>query len=495
MKLKSLFMLLSALLFNIAGASAISLASGLPFGAVFGGGAVLSSFGGATVGALNMGLQVEIWHKSIVGNLFADNSFLSKAFNADDYVNGKMVHIPNAGRPSRTEKNRTNVPATAKKRDDKDVEYIMAEFTTDPIYISNAETVELSYKKRESAIAEDRAVLHEVVANDILLQWSPKTAANILRTSGSATPTYLKGATGFRKGLTKKDVEKVMIRLNEQNVPQEGRYALLDAQMYAQLLNSLTEHEAIAFHAGVDVANGVIGKLYTFNFMMRSKALVYNNTLTPIEWESPDEDNPQTFDATDNSGALFWHERHVCRSLGTVTMYGDESNPLYYGDIYSFLLRAGGSIMRKNGRGVIAIVQDTATEGYVAPASFSSKSLDVQTGQPVTQKTLELLVESISRLSETNEAQQNYLVELKAELDEMRVNPQVNEEITPASLAVDETKLTKAAIRKLNRKALEVFIVDKDLHIEIKEGTTNAQLAEIIIEALGEEYFTDSVTE
>ena len=45
-----------------------------------------------------MAIQKEIWISSVVEDLFADNSFLSKAFNADEYVNsGKVVHIPNAG--------------------------------------------------------------------------------------------------------------------------------------------------------------------------------------------------------------------------------------------------------------------------------------------------------------------------------------------------------------------------------------------------------------
>ena len=42
-----------------------------------------------------MAIQKEIWEKSIVEGLFAPNSFLSKAFNADEYVEaGKIVHIP-----------------------------------------------------------------------------------------------------------------------------------------------------------------------------------------------------------------------------------------------------------------------------------------------------------------------------------------------------------------------------------------------------------------
>ena len=400
MKLKFTIAFLSAILFNIAGASVIADAGALPFAGVFGCTSLLSLFGGAASGSLNMGLQIEIWHNTIVGNLFADNSFLSKAFNADDYVNGKKVHIPNAGRPSRTEKNRQQVPATAKQRTDRDVEYDMNEFTTDPIYISNAEDVELSYNKRESVIGEDRAVLHETIANDILLSWSPKKdSKNIIKTSGSAAPAHLKGATGFRKGLSIDDVSKVMVQFNDQNIPQEGRYALLDAHMYAQLLNGMTEHEATAFHAAADVKNGIIGKLLTFNFMMRSKSLIYKADGTPIEWQAGDEDEPQTFAATDNAGALFWHERHVCRSVGEVKMFGSEDNPLYYGDIYSFLLRAGGTIMRSNGRGVAAIVQDKADEGYVSPRQLSTTNININTGEAI-----EALVTATDNLTAATQA-------------------------------------------------------------------------------------------
>ena len=59
-----------------------------------------------------MAIQKEIWQQSIVEGLFASNSFLSKAFNADEYVNaGKVVHIPQAGAPSAVVKDRSSFPA------------------------------------------------------------------------------------------------------------------------------------------------------------------------------------------------------------------------------------------------------------------------------------------------------------------------------------------------------------------------------------------------
>lgn len=59
-----------------------------------------------------MAIQKEIWAQTIVEGLFASNSFLSKAFNADEYVNaGKIVHIPQAGAASKVEKDRSTLPA------------------------------------------------------------------------------------------------------------------------------------------------------------------------------------------------------------------------------------------------------------------------------------------------------------------------------------------------------------------------------------------------
>ena len=55
---------------------------------------------------------------AIVEGLFASNSFLSKAFNADEYVNnGKIVFILNAGAASEPRKTRTSLPAKGNKKE------------------------------------------------------------------------------------------------------------------------------------------------------------------------------------------------------------------------------------------------------------------------------------------------------------------------------------------------------------------------------------------
>lgn len=300
-----------------------------------------------------MAIQKEIWVNTIIEGLFADNSFMSKAVNDNMFVNGKKVHIPNAGAPSNVEIDRQTVPASAKKRTDVDVEYTLNELTTDPIYIPHAETVELSYDKRNSVISQDRAQIIEDASVQMLYNWSPDSN-HFVRTSGTKTVTaYTKDATGNRKALVKDDVLNLMTKFNADNIPQEDRYLLLDAYMYAQLLNDLTEGDQRAFFASANAQKGILGQLFSFNVMQRSQVLRYATGGTLTKWNVSGA-------ATDNAAGLAWHMNSLSRALGEVKMFDDMDNPLYYGDIYSFLIRVGGTIRRNDKKGVYALVQDAA---------------------------------------------------------------------------------------------------------------------------------------
>lgn len=299
-----------------------------------------------------MAIQKEIWTAAIVENLFASNSFLSKAFNADEYVNqGKTVHIPQAGAPSGVKKNRTELPATVAKRTDTDVTFVLDEYTTNPICIPHADTVELSYDKRESVLRNDKLKLADEVALSFIDAWSP-AATRCIETTGAEVDAYTPEATGKRKGLCKADVLALMTKFNAEDIPQEGRYLLLDAYMYSQLLADLTQSENMAFLACADAANGIVGKLFGFNVMTRSTVALYDATKTKKAWSAEGA-------ATDLAAALAWHEQSVCRALGEVKAFENEGDPTFYGDIYSFLVRAGGRILRSDNKGVAAIVQGT----------------------------------------------------------------------------------------------------------------------------------------
>lgn len=308
-----------------------------------------------TFGITPMGISKEIWVDYIIGNLFKDNGFMDKAYNADQFVlAGSVVHIPQAGAKPTIVKNRSSFPATAVLRTDTDITYTLDEFTTDPTHIKDAEKVELSYDKISAVLSEHVDSLRETVSDNLLYNWRATASGQIVRTTGGAISAHLTSATGNRKKFIKEDLMKARKVLNIQNISKEDRYALLSSEMYDQLMGDadLIKRD---YASELDMKNGVIIRLFGFNLMERSGVLVYDNTGTPV---------PKAVGAagaaTDNDAIMCWQKNAVERAMGTVDFFEDIKNPLYYGDIYSALLRMGGRKRRTNGEGVVAIVQDAS---------------------------------------------------------------------------------------------------------------------------------------
>ncbi len=304
-----------------------------------------------------MAIQKEIWQDHIEGNLFKNNEFLLASTDAGQYVlQGTVVHIPQAGALPTIVKNRTSVPATVVQRADTDITYTLDEYTTDPILIPNAETFELSYNKRESVLSEYETSLRQTVADNILIDWAPTGSTGlVLRTSGSSVATTLSGTTGNRKRFTVNDLKNAQLQLNKQNVPMESRYALISADLFQQLTDDMSATQYRDFSAAYDVKDGILGRLFGFNIMMRSGVATYTNDTAPVV-------NPYgaTPNATDNDGVLCWQTGAVERALGQIKFFEKIGDPTYYGDVYSVSVRMGGRIRRSDAKGIVAVVQAAA---------------------------------------------------------------------------------------------------------------------------------------
>ncbi len=304
-----------------------------------------------------MAIQKEIWEDHIEGNLFKNNEFLLASTDAGQYVlQGKVVHIPQAGALPNIVKNRSSLPATVVQRGDTDITYTLDEYTTDPILIPNAETFELSYNKRESVLGEYESSLRQTVADSLLIDWSPSGSTGlVMRTTGVSTATTLAGTTGNRAKFTVNDLKGAQLQLNKQNVPMEGRYALISADMFQQLTDDMSATQYRDFSAAYDVKDGVLGRLFGFNIMMRSNVVTYTNDSAPVV-------NPYgaTPAAADNDGVLCWQIGAVERALGDIKFFERIGDPTYYGDVYSVSVRMGARMRRSDARGVVAIVQAAA---------------------------------------------------------------------------------------------------------------------------------------
>ena len=284
-----------------------------------------------------------------------NNEFLKWCVNASPYVkDGTIVHIPQAGIPSNVEVDRTSLPATVTERTDSDVVYTLKEFTSDPKLIRNIDTIQLSYDKMQSVISEDMATLREQVANWMLRLWTPADAAAIIRTTGDAVVAKAPAATGNRKAITLDDFANAQLTLDNQSVPQEGRKAIIPANMMAPLLVDI---DLLKRDAGgeLNIKDGRIARLFGFDIVTRPKVNVYTNAGTPVA------KNPGVAGAvTDNLAGLFWHPQYVEGAVGSIEPFYKLNDPTYYGDIFSFLVMAGGRIRRADNKGVLTLVEDAA---------------------------------------------------------------------------------------------------------------------------------------
>jgi hypothetical protein len=294
-----------------------------------------------------MAIQAEIWVQDFVENLFPNDQFSAYAVNHDaQVVEGAVVHVPGAGSVPTVVKNRTTYPATVGARTDTDLTYTLAEFSTDPVHLRNAERFELSYDKRMSLIGEHIAVLRQSIHDDLLLAWvgtatglGALPAAQVLQTTGTLV--------GGKRQPLLADLIRIKREMDRANVPDDGRYLLMSPDLYNDLFN-ITDLLNAENMGRETLPNGVVAQVLGFNVLKRSYTPIYDAALAV----RPKGAAPA---GTDRQSAIAWSRYSVSRALGEVSFFERVDDPTYYGDIYSAAVRAGG--MRLRNSGVFALVQ------------------------------------------------------------------------------------------------------------------------------------------
>ncbi len=315
------------------------------------------------------GLKVpqEFWSSYIVEKLFKSNPHLMLAFNESKFVKGgAVVYIPQAGARPTVVKNRATFPAVAVERGDTSVVYTLDTWSTSPTVITWDDAQQISYAKTDSVMGDHTGTLAEVVGDEMLYNWvrgfvpavgggttvSLLPVSRIIPTSGAATAVNsIDGQTGTRKAFTFKEIANLQGMFNKDNVLKTDRYGVVESYMLTQLLDSLTANQMHAFEQTADLKNGIIGKLYGFTLLDRSSVLAYNAANTTPNLPG------QALAATDNLAAFFWQKDSVAISLGDTELFQNQKDPLYYGDVYSGIVKMGGRCRRADWKGVAAIVQ------------------------------------------------------------------------------------------------------------------------------------------
>ena len=308
----------------------------------------------------------EFWVSYIVEKLRRTNPHIMLCADESKFVKGgSVVYIPQAGANPSVVKNRAFGAATAVQRGDTAVVYALDVFTTDPTAITYAEAMEISYEKTDSVLGDHTNTLAETIGDELIYCWikgvKPAVgggttteflpASRRIPTSGANTDVNPEdGQTGQRKAMTFAEFDKMQAKFNKDNVPKQGRYAMLESYMHKEFVNSLSSNQMAAFQATADLKNGIVGVYAGFTILERSSVLAVQANGT---FRLPGE----ALGATDQLASIFWHKDSVTKALGSTELFQDFGNPLYYGDIHSGLVKMGGRCKREDWKGIGIVVQ------------------------------------------------------------------------------------------------------------------------------------------
>jgi len=289
-----------------------------------------------------------LFARDLVEKLYPQNSFITQSVNDTSFVNGDEVVLPHAGALPTVKQDRTG-KGTAVKRDDTFIKYTLHEFTTDPNWIQFSEKLLANYDKRASILYNHRMVLEDTLARFIASQWAKADITNPSKTTGtSRAPSAGKGNA---KALTLEDLLSIQERMNKDDIPQEGRFALITASMLRDLLK-IKEVQSLDFNNKKPLVNGSVGSFLGITFYIRSSANVFTKTGATVRGIN------DTVQDTDTAGALFWHRAFVRKAQGSVKVFLENDKVEYYGDLMSCLVRCGATQSRKDGKGVYNLIED-----------------------------------------------------------------------------------------------------------------------------------------
>ena len=294
-------------------------------------------------------LVKRIMAKDISKNLYADNAFIKRSINDDDKVNNGYVDLAHAGNKPKTKLNRTE-KGVATKRPDADSSYKLDEITTDPTWITYSEEMVTNYSKRSTATDDHKETINEDVGSYVASRWADNPLTKTIRTTGTVRASGL--GTGNRRAITKKNVQAVATEMNKRNIPQSGRCALISAEELDDLLN-IPEVANSQFNNAKPLVEGTIGRWMGFDWYVRSQTLRYkaDGTLLPFGTDEAE------FADTDCAGALFWHEKKVRKAQGDTKVFLNIGDAELYGDKLSALQRFGAKQARKDGYGVVVLIE------------------------------------------------------------------------------------------------------------------------------------------
>lgn len=312
-----------------------------------------------------MAIQAELFKQAfesdITKQLFASNSFIKNSKDDSAWINGAQVNLPHSGAAPSTAVDRSSFPATISKIADSASQYRIKTVSSDPTHIEWTDELVTNFNKRATVVSLHGDALNDMIADMILHGWAQggdsenswAAKPSLVRTSGTARAAGSPSATGTRKAVTLADILAVRSRLNKDNVSQNGRIAVITADMLDDLLN-IEQFQNSDYNASkpLNSMNDESFSWMNMRWYVRSKTNVFSNAGTPAL-----KAVGAAGATTDNGSALFFQKDFVRRAEGSVKSFYNEGVAEMYGDVLSAAVRVGAIGARTNGLGIVNLVE------------------------------------------------------------------------------------------------------------------------------------------
>lgn len=316
-------------------------------------------------------LATQVFSKDIQNGLWPVNDFLSACKDDSQFVGADSVNLPHAGTAPTVEESRS-AASTPAKRTDAATTYPLLELSTDTTWLQYSEELIVNYNKRESILSEHRNALQKGIAIRVAHKWAQggdsenswATKPEVVLTSGTARAVNMiqvgaTALTGTRKPVVLADVMGVINALNKSDAPSEGRYGLIPYDMFGDimLINEFKSADFVNVKPlpGAPLTFGWLG----ITWFVRSFVTHWVKTLVGTQGALK---APTASSAADDCvGGIFWQKDHVRMAKGDVKAFLNIDMANLYGSQMSALARYGAIGARKDGKGIVNLIETWAT--------------------------------------------------------------------------------------------------------------------------------------
>ncbi|HAI75763.1 MAG TPA: hypothetical protein DCM08_05900, partial [Microscillaceae bacterium] len=299
---------------------------------------------------------ISLFRQDLVANLFQATPWIFQSRDFSDTANGKNVNWAQAGARPSVIINRNNASLTASPRGDFNVSYELDEYQSVPNVLSWTDEYVVNYAKRQSILREHTLQMTLDASLRIMKYWAEKAA--IVRTTGETRKSKSPGATATdRKKFLIDDILAAKETLKRQNIPDDGRLVMLLPATAETDLLTVQEFRSAYLSSRQVLATGSLMPFLGMNVFTTSTSVLFSNASTPVALNHKADDSAtnRSGAATDNESILIWHPDMVSRGISADSLVS--IIPVHGGVEMSATALAGGRTYRKDGEGIVAIVE------------------------------------------------------------------------------------------------------------------------------------------